>query len=81
MKSKDIFCLIIRVFGLFFLYQGLAAVPVVVSSIWTGSMHLAFRNLVLSLLMVIWPIALAAWMLRGAPWLVRLAYSNDDRTA
>lgn len=79
MKSKDIFSLVVRVFGLIFLYQGLAAVPVVVSTIWTGASHLMFRNLFLSLLMACWPMVFAIWMLRGAPWLVRLAYADSDR--
>ena len=77
MKSKDIFCLIIRLIGLLFLYQGLSGVPGLISLFWPGGGHLVMRNLFLGSLMVLWPLAIALWMVRGAPALVRLAYSDD----
>ena len=80
MKSKDIFCLVIRLVGLIFLYQGLSSVPALISTIWPGA-ALVPRNIFLTLVMVCWPIAVAFWMVRGAPWLVRLAYSEKDQAA
>jgi len=80
MKPKDIFCLVIRLLGLIFLYQGLSSVPVLISTIWAGA-ALVPRNLFLSLVMVTWPMVVAFWMVRGAPWLVRLAYSDKDQAA
>lgn len=74
MKSKELFGLAVRVIGLVFLYQGLAAVPTAVASICPVFPHFYFRNVLPSLWLVGWPLAVAYWMVRGAPWLMRLAF-------
>ena len=82
MKSKEIFNVAVRIIGLAFLYQGLAQVP----SAWNafflvfpplGLRYVNFRSLVPSLVYIGWPLAVAWWMVRGAPWLMRLAYPED----
>jgi hypothetical protein len=76
MKAKDIFCLIIRLVGLIFLYQGLAAFPQATLVFWNGLPHQWFRYSYSAIMMVGWPLAVGIWMVRGAPWLVRLAYEE-----
>ena len=74
MKSKELFGLAVRIIGLVFLYQGLASVPTAAASICPVFPHFYFRNLLPSLWLVGWPLAVAYWMVRGAPWLMRLAF-------
>ena len=77
MKSKEIFNVAVRIIGLFFLYQGLASVPTAFASICPVFPHFVFRNLLPSLIMVGWPLLLAQWLVRGAPWLMRWAYPTE----
>jgi hypothetical protein len=85
MTSKDVFSVAVRIIGLGFLYQGLAFVPRAITTFcpvfpipWR---YLDFRSIIPSLLQIAWPLAVAWWMLRGAPWLMRLAYpQNQNRT-
>ena len=79
MKAKDIFGLVIRIFGIVFLYQGLNYVPSAINSICPAFPHFLWRNIFPSVLMVGWPLAIGYWLIRGAPWLMRLAYGNSDR--
>jgi hypothetical protein len=74
LAERLIFNLIVRLIGLTFLYQGLSAVPNAIASICPVFPHFYFRNLLPSLLLVGWPILVGYWLLRGAPWLMRLAY-------
>jgi hypothetical protein len=77
MKTKDIFCLIIRLLGLVFLYQGLSAFPGALRMIWAGfASHLGFRGIFEAVMLVGWPIAVGIWLVRGARWLVRQAYED-----
>jgi hypothetical protein len=82
MTSKDIFGVVIRIIGLGFLYQALAFVPVAIERFcpifpipWS---YLNFRSLIPSLFQIGWRLALAWWMVRGAPWLMRLAYPQTQ---
>jgi hypothetical protein len=79
MKSKEIFALAVRLIGLLFLYQGLTAVPTAAASICPVFPHFYFRNLLPSLWIVGWPLLVAYWFVRGAPWLMRLAFSNESK--
>jgi hypothetical protein len=74
MKSKDIFSLAVRILGLVFLYHGLTAVPPVIPAILAISIGNAFTGL----LMVGWPLAVAYWLLSGAPLIMRIAYPDAD---
>jgi hypothetical protein len=74
MKPKDIFNLILRLIGLAFLYRALDTIPSAVLNFCPAFPHFYFRNLFPSLLVVGWPLLIAWWLIRGAPWLMRLAY-------
>ncbi len=80
MKSKDVFRLMIRFFGMVSVYYGLAAVPNAWAMICPSFPHfqLRFQILMACLLLVGWPLAVGLWMVRGAPWLVRFAYARED---
>ena len=76
MKSKDLFNLAIRILGLVFLYQGLSSLPtVVLAALSNGS-----GNLIMFVLMVIWQMLLAYWLLRGAPFIMNIAYPESSVT-
>jgi hypothetical protein len=77
MRTKDIFGLVIRLTGLWFLYQSLSGVPTAIAGIFPVFPHYYVRNIVPSLLLVGWPLLLAYWFLRGAPPLMRLAYPEQ----
>jgi hypothetical protein len=71
MKSKDLFKLAVRLLGLAFLYHGLSGLPAVLPLIFSG-------NIIMSILVVAWPLLVAYWLLRGAPLLIRIAYPETD---
>jgi hypothetical protein len=74
MKTKDIFGLIVRLLGLVFVYNGLVNVPLSVSTLasrFSTGLYTTFMT-------VIWPLAVAFWMLRGAPPISRIAYPSEQ---
>jgi hypothetical protein len=77
MKPSSVFSLVVRLLGLIFLYQGLAAVPLAVSAFCPRFPHFIWSNFLPALLMVGWPLVVAFWLVRGAPPLIRLAYPQD----
>lgn len=77
MKSKEIFSVAVRIIGLIFLYQGLSSVPTAVGMVCPAFPHFVFRNCLPALFVVGWPLVLAWWMVRGAPWLMRVAYGEE----
>lgn len=80
MTAKDIFSLAIRLIGLLFLYQSLAAVPTAVANFCPVFPHFYFRNLVPGAFLVGWPLAVAYYLIRGAPLVVRFAYPEKATT-
>jgi len=85
MKSKDIFNVAVRIIGLAFLYQGLVQVPAAFGAFCPvmpppSFRYLNFRSLLQSFIFIGWPLFIAWWMVRGAPWLMRLAYPEDSAT-
>ena len=70
MKPKDIFKLAIRVLGLVFLYHGLSGLPTLIPLLFSG----AVIPFAVSALMVVWQLILGYWFLRGAPFIMRVAY-------
>lgn len=75
MKSKDLFNLAIRILGLVFLYQGLSSLPtVIIATLSNGS-----GNFLMFMLMVVWQMLLAYWLLRGAPFIMNIAYPESTR--
>jgi len=77
MKPKDIFGLIVRLVGLIFLYEGAEKVPLAFSYIFPGFRSFSGPGVLSALFMVAWPLAVAYWLLRGAPPFSRLAYPDD----
>lgn len=77
MKSKEIFTLAVRIIGLLFLWQGLTSVPAAINSLFPNFPHIYWKNLFPSLVIVGWPLLVAWWLVRGAPWLMRLAYPGE----
>lgn len=82
MKSKDVFSVAVRIIGLAFLYQGLSQVPSAFNALFLvfpppSLKYVNFRSLVPSLIYIAWPLIVAWWMVRGAPWLMRLAYPDE----
>ncbi len=75
MKPKDIFKLAIRLVGLVFLYHGLSALPTIIPFIFTD----LFRNYMFALVMSVWQLAMAWWLLGGAPLLLRRAYPDTTK--
>ena len=74
MKSKDIFILAVRVLGLVFLYHGLSSMPTILPLAFARSIG----NWFISVIMVAWPLVLAYWLVRGAPLLIRIAFSETS---
>ena len=80
MKPRDIFKLAVRVLGLVFLYHGLSALPTVIPLMLTSGLG----NFVIGVLMVVWPLAVAWWLIGGASLLTYRAYpqtAEDDGEA
>ncbi len=67
----------VRFFGLICLYQGLDKVPSVWATIYPQFPHVRFAVWFACLLMVGWPLAVGIWLVRGAPFLMRLAYGPE----
>jgi hypothetical protein len=81
MKPHDIFNLAMRLIGLIFLYQGLSAVPMAFASFCPVFPHFNFRTLLPSFFLVGWPLAVGFYLIKGAPWLMRLAYPQQVQGA
>lgn len=74
MKAKDIFALVVRIFGLAMVLTGLSAT-------WTAVSVLSFGRLLLrGLLWGIPYFAVAVYLLRGAPQVVGFAYPEAPTT-
>lgn len=71
MKSKDIFSLVIRLLGLFFVYLAACATPM----IWNAS----GQAFVSAILVVAFFAAVAWWLLGGAPLLMQRAYPDKAK--
>lgn len=76
MKAKDIFKLAVRILGLVFIYYGLTALPIAASAVVTAFMGAHVLSFLISLVMAGWPLAIAYWLLRGAPLIARFAYPD-----
>jgi len=78
MKPKVIFSLAVRLLGLVFLYQGLSSLSGLISLVISGSFIGSFMTVVMSGLMCVWPLAVAWWLIGGAPQLTHHAYPESD---
>lgn len=74
MKPDTILQLAIRLLGLVFLYHGIQQVPggafQVFSSVLSGNVG----AIIMGFVIFGWPLAVAFWLLRGAPLLMRIAF-------
>ncbi len=73
MTPKSIFSLAVRLLGLAFLYRGLEGLPAVLNIFPAGS----FWNFVNTVVAIVWPFAVALWLVKGAPLVVRTAYPDS----
>lgn len=73
MTPKTLFVLAVRILGLVFLFRGLVELPEILSIFSTGSFRSSFGIVV----MIAWPLLLAFWLIRGAPFLVQIAFQNS----
>ncbi len=79
MKPKDIFGLIVRLLGLIFVYESAKQVPFAISNIFPGFKTFSGIGILSAFFMVGWPLAVAYWLLRGAPPVSRLAYPDEPK--
>lgn len=80
MKSKELFKLGVRLLGLVFVYHGLMALPTAIVAIVPGTHVSIAGGFIFAIFLVVWPLVVAYWLLRGAPLLMRIAYP-DEHTA
>ena len=77
MKTRDLFLFAVRILGLVFLYHGLSALPTSIFSAF-GALFARAPWAFLSIgFMVTWQLALAWWLIGGAPQLMKRAYPSD----
>lgn len=79
MKPKDIFGLIVRLVGLIFVYESAEKLPLALSATFPGFRSVSGIGFLSALFMVGWPLAVAYWLLRGAPPVSRLAYPDEPK--
>ncbi len=69
MNSKELFGLAVRILGLVFFYHAVVSLPLEIGTALGGSgFGMAF------VLQLVWHLALAIWLIRGAPLLMKLAF-------
>lgn len=82
MKPKVLFGLAVRLLGLVFIYHAVSTLPgilMAVVGIATGGGNAGM--IIGPVLMVLWQLLVAYWLLRGAPPLVRIAYPGSEPEA
>lgn len=78
MKPKEIFTLAVRLLGLVFLYHGLQALPIEAEDLLSALRHFEVINILSTLVLAVWPLIVAYWLLSGAALLVQIAYPNGE---
>ncbi len=84
MKTRDVFNLAVRLLGLWVLYQAVSLVTGVASLLWEAFITLMYSGIAqfggafVGLLQLGWYAAVALWLIKGAPWLVRQAYPEQS---
>ena len=69
MNTKEWFGLAVRILGLVFFYHALVGLPLSIGMAMGGT-----QAAVATVLQFIWHLALAIWLIRGAPFLMKLAF-------
>ncbi|MGV3757171.1 MAG: hypothetical protein ACO1QS_17470 [Verrucomicrobiota bacterium] len=80
MKPPEIFKIALRILGLVFLYHSLLPFPMTVVQLIGAISSKAIPQTIFTLIMLVWPLLVAWWLLCGAPLLVRLAYPEAKTT-
>ena len=78
LTPQALFQLAIRVMGLVFLYHGLANLPGSLLGMFFALKSKSFAGFLGAGFTAFWPLFLAWWLIRGAPWLMRLAHGHAD---
>jgi hypothetical protein len=73
MIAKLLFGLGVRILGLTVLYRGLEALPIAGSQFCRSAPRGEWEEMLASVLMAAWPLAVACWLVRGAPRLPKAA--------
>jgi hypothetical protein len=81
MNPQEILKLAVRLLGLVFLYNGLQVLPMAVVQFCTAIPSVSVGGMFTSFVMAGWPLAVAYWLLRGAPLIMRIAYPNPPAAA
>ena len=79
-NPKDLFQLAVRILGLVFLYRGLSSLPMILTPISIALAGGQFVSFWITIFDAVWPLAVALWLLRGAPFIMRLAYPDTDNS-
>jgi len=74
MNPKGIFALAVRIFGLVFLYRALEALPIAGAQFCNSVQRGEFAGVACSIVLAVWPLVFANWLIGGAPLLIRIAY-------
>ena len=74
MKPDTILQLAVRLLGLVFLYHGIQQVPVGLFQIFSSVPSGNFGGMFTGVVIAGWPLTVSFWLLRGAPFLMRIAY-------
>jgi hypothetical protein len=86
MKQKEIFNLAIRLLGLLFLYHGLQSLPAAVATILAAFPRqvgagvrtmMNYGAFIQGFFTTGWPLLMAFWLIRGAPYIMELAYPEE----
>ncbi len=81
MKPRDIFGIAVRLLGLIFLGRGLFLAPDAADELFRGMVQLDPARMFSGLWIAGWPLLAAAWLVRGAPPLMRIAYPEPEDSA
>jgi hypothetical protein len=71
MNTKDLFNLAVRILGLVFLYHAFTGLPLSLGMALTG-----VQAAIGTVLQFVWHLVLAIWLIRGAPFLMKLAFRD-----
>jgi len=74
MNATEIFRLAVRLMGLVFLYRGLEIFPTAVIHFIKSFFAAEMADALNSLIVCAWPLAVAYWLLAGAPGLFKLIF-------
>ena len=77
MEPKEIFKLAVRIVGLVCAYQGLLGMPIHLSDMIRRLSEVNLGGFLSSVFFAVWPLAVAYWLLSGAPLIMRIAYDVE----